>query len=58
MSAPTATVVKLGTGRHRAGKAWDLRVDGKFVGTYETRKQAEQVAAEMGATKVRREVTA
>jgi len=41
-------ITKEGDGAHQAGHVWVLKVDGKFVGTYQTRKQA-QAAAERDA---------
>lgn len=43
---PHVEIVREGQkGSHRASHVWTLRIAGRYVGTYETKRQAEDAAA-------------
>lgn len=51
-TVPTATLVREGSGPHRAGHVWRLAIDGIYAGTYETIPQGRTAARDRGAEEV------
>lgn len=44
---PQVSIEREGNGAHRAGHVWVLRIDGRYVGTYESKRQAQEAAHDL-----------